>query len=180
MKIIDGPMAPAMKSNNGNQPNSNQPAERVLLSWDGFTFERGEIGIKWYAVASIITIALVGFFIWKQDWFSVVITLIVSAVLFWYVRYSKPEKVSYKVTALGLYINDRLYPFSEIHSFWLVYNQAVKKLNVVFTRKYLPAVQLDVNNIDPVILKTVLLRRIPEQEKRTESLVDMLVRKLGL
>ena len=180
MKAIDGPMAPQENMAGSSQAQPVQPGERALLSWEGQSFDRGEIGLNWYLFASLIIIGLIGFFIWRQDWFSVGITIIVSAVLFWYVHSSNPEQVSYKVTALGIYLNERFYPYSEIHSFWFVYNQSVKKLNVVFVKKYLPALQLDVTNVDPVILKTILLRRIPEQEKRDESMTDKLVRMLRL
>lgn len=179
MKAIDGPMAPKMSEADNKNLNA-QAGERVILSWDGQNFDRDPKGLWWYLAASGFILLLTGFFIWRQDWFPIIVVVVVSAVLFWYLRVSVPEKIQYRITAIGIYLNDRLYPFSEIHSFWIVYNQSVKVLYIAFVRKYLPALLVDVRSVDPVILRSVLSRRIPEQEKRGESLTDRLVRILKL
>lgn len=154
--------------------------DTVLLSWDALSFEKKAKDYRWYLVAGILILLAIGFLIWQKDWFTIVILLIVSAILFWYVRTTKPQKITYKVTPLGIYAGDRLYPFAEIHSFWMVYNEKVKTLYLAFTRKYLPTLVINVGEVDPVSLKNVLLRRIPEQEKRGENMVDKIVRIVGI
>lgn len=154
--------------------------DTVILTWEAQSFEKKAKGYRWYLVTSGLILIAIGFLVWQKDWFTIVILLIVSAILFWYVQTTKPQTVNYKITPLGIYANDRLYPFSEIHSFWLVYNEKVKNLYLAFTRKYLPTLVINVGEVDPISLKNVLLRRIPEQEKRGENLVDKIVRIVGI
>jgi hypothetical protein len=154
--------------------------DTVLLTWDALSFEKKAKDYRWYLIAGVLILAAIGFLVWQKDWFTIVILLIVSAILFWYVRTTKPQKITYKITPLGIFADARLYPFAEIHSFWLVYNEKVKTLYLAFTRKYLPTLVINVGEVDPVTLKNVLLRRIPEQEKRGENLIDKIVRMIGI
>jgi hypothetical protein len=151
-------------------------SEREIFSWEAKDFERASIDTKWYVVASVLIVALIGYSVWQRDWFVIGIIVVVSAVMFWYIFSVKPKNVSYKITPVGIHVDGRLYPFSEIHSFWMVYNDRVKSLYIAFTKKYLPTLVVGLENIDPVILKGFLLKKIPEQEKRGESLVDKFTR----
>lgn len=128
----------------------------------------------------VIVLIAAGLLVWIRDWFTIIILLIVTGVLFWYTKSTHPKKVTYKITPLGIYADTHFYPFSEIHSFWVIYNEKVKTLYVAFLKKYLPPLIIGLENTDPVALKAVLLRRIPEQEKRTENILDKIVRVIGL
>lgn len=159
---------------------SFQTKDDVLLEWDGMSFDQKDKSWRWYLLAAIFILILVGVFVWQQDWFALGITIVVSAVFFWYLKSSKPEKRHFTITPLGLNVNERLYPFSEIHSYWLVYNEKVKTLYIAFTRKYIPPLVISVENIDPIILKMVLGRKVPEQTKRGENLIDKIIRIIGI
>jgi len=152
----------------------------IMFSWESLNFERRERDLKWYLLVGFSLLVFIGYSVWSSDWFVIGIILIVTAIAFWYFRSVKPEKISYQITPLGITAGDRTYPFSEIHSFWIIYKQNAKHLNIVFIKKYLPALTINLGDADPVSIRTVLLSKIPEQEKRDESLADKLVRMLGL
>lgn len=177
-KNLDG-MAPA-KGKNEAAPGKPALKDTVMYSWESLSFEKKAKDYRWYLVAILFIIASIGYLVWQRDWFTIVIVIIVSTVLFWYVRTTKPKAVKYKVTPMGIYADDHLYPFSEIHSFWVVYNEKVKTLYLAFTKKYLPSLVIHLGKADPVTLKNILLRRIPEQEKRTENTIDKIVRIIGI
>lgn len=163
-------------------PKTDKPAlsDTVMYTWESLSFEKRAKDYRWYLIAGIIILLALGYLVWQRDWFTIIILIIVSGVLFWYVRTTKPKKVIYKLTPLGLYADERLYPYSEIHSFWMVYNEKVKTLYIAFTKKYLPSLVISLGQADPITLKNILLRRIPEQEKRTENTIDKIVRLIGI
>lgn len=155
-------------------------AKKTVLSWKAPSFKKSERTTKWYLIAGLIVACLIAYSAWQGDWFIIVITIIVSAVMFWYVHTVNPTEVSYRITPVGLYVDDKFHPFAEMHSFWMVYNDTVKNVYIAFRKKYLPSLVVNTENIDPVLLKGYLLKKIPEQEGRDESLVDKLIRAIGL
>ncbi len=155
-------------------------SEKILFSWEAPSFKSSDKTLKWYFIASFIILAIIVYSAWQKDWFIIGIVVIVSAVMFWYIHSVTPNNVNYKLTPMGVYVDDRFYPFSEMHSFWMVYNQNVKNLYIAFIKKYLPTLTINLENIDPVIFRGYLLKKIPEQEKRGESLIDKLTRVIGI
>lgn len=153
--------------------------EPTLLTWSGNNFER-DINSQRVIIFAIALIAFVGYSVWQRDWFILVILVLVGAVAGWYLNTSKPTKTTYSVTSMGIYVGDKFYSFTEIHSFWLVYNETIQELFIAFDRKYLPALSIGIKEVDPVLLRGILLKKIPEQSRRRESLADKAVRYLGL
>ena len=155
-------------------------SDKEIFSWQAPSFSRKNKDPKWYVISIIFILIAIGYSVWQKDWYVIGIIVIVSAIMFWYVFSVHPKDVSYKITPMGIYIDDKLYPFSEIHSFWMVYNGNVKSLYLALVKKYLPTVVIGMENVDPLLIKGFLLKKIPEQEKRGESLVDKFTRIAGL
>lgn len=161
-------------------PEVSRISDKVLFDWTAPSFQKGERSIRWYLAIGFIVVAVIGYSAWQKDWFVIGITIIVAAILMWYLRAATPHDTRYKLTPMGIYIDDRFSPFSEMHSFWMVYNDKVKNLYMVYRRKYLPALIINIDKVDPLILKGYLLKKLPEQEDRGENLLDRLVRLLGI
>jgi len=155
-------------------------SKKTILKWEAPSFQKGEQSTKWYLVAGAVILALILYSVWQEDWFAIVIIVVISAVLFWHLRANHPTNINYQVTPMGILADEKLYPFNEIHSFWIVYNDKVKTLQIVFKKKYLPTLVIGIDSVEPLLLKSYLLRKIPEQEDRGEALVDKLIRVLRL
>jgi hypothetical protein len=176
-------MSGGIDNSNINLASQNAAANisnKVVLNWEAPSFQKNERTMKWYLGAGLLIAALIGYSAWQRDWFIIIITIIVSAVSFWYLHTIHPTNIKYRITPIGIYLDERFYPFSEMHSFWMVYNESVKNIYIAFRKKYLPTLTINVENVDPIILKGYLLKKLPEQEGRSESLVDKLTRLLGL
>jgi hypothetical protein len=154
--------------------------DTVIYSWNSLNFERKAKDYRWYLVVVFIIIVSIGLLVWQKDYFTIGILVVVSAVLFWYIRSQEPKTVTYIITPLGITAGTQLYPFSDIHSFWIVYNKNVNSLYLAFTKKYLPSLVINLGTADPVTIKNILIKRIPEQAKRTENIVDKIVRIVGV
>jgi hypothetical protein len=136
-------------------------AERVIFSWAAPSFKKSERTIRWYGVAAALILALIAYSAWQKDWFVIGIIVVASAIMFWYLHAVNPTDVNYKITPIGLYLDEKLYPFSEIHSFWMVYNASVKNVYIAYRKKYLTSLIINIENVDPVLLKGYLLKKIP-------------------
>lgn len=171
---IDGINGPTVPQNPASSVRG-LTKDTVLLSWQS-TKEVQKKDLKWYSLVGFVILFPVIYSIWVQDWFVLIIITIILPVIFFHQKNRGIINASYKITPLGIYENEKFYPFSEVHSFWIVFNQRVKTLNVVFMKKYLPQLSIDISNIDPLKIRAALSKKIPEQEKRGEGLIDYLIR----
>lgn len=153
--------------------------ESTLLEWKSPEFIVYSRGKRWYILAAIILFAVFAYSTFVRDWFIAFMTVFLGVALILNTR-RKAKEVSYRITQLGIYVNDNLHPFSEIHSFWLTLTADQRIVNIVFRKKYLPALPILFFGIDPVTLKNTLLRYIPELEDRTETIAEKLTRILKI
>lgn len=171
------------ESQNINLAESSAPApiaERILFEWMAPSFAKSERTYKWYLAVGVIVLGIIGYSAWQKDWFVIGVAIVVTGILFWYLHAVMPHDVRYRLTPIGLYVDERFTPFADMHSFWIVYNEKVKNLYIVFRKKYLPALTINIEKIDPVILKGYLLKKMPEQEGRDENVIDRFIRMAGL
>jgi hypothetical protein len=153
--------------------------ESTLLSWEANEYHPYEHGWKWYLALVVASLAVIGFSIYTKDWFVIAIALILDIFIILYTR-KKPENMEYRITQLGIYAGEHFYPYGGIHSFWLSLHDRERKLNIIFMKKYLPQLTILIDNADPLQVKTIMGKYIPEQENRTDSLIDILSRLLKL
>lgn len=179
-KITTGGVIDINNINLAEEKKTDRISDKEIFSWNAPSFAREHKGPKWFVLAALIIVFVIGYSAWQQDWFVIGITVIVSAVMFWYVFSVHPKDVSYKITPMGIYVDEKFYPFAEIHSFWMVYNNNVKTIYFALIKKYLPTIAVSLENIDPLLVKGYFLKHVPEQERRGESLVDKLIRIIGL
>lgn len=149
--------------------------EEALLSWDAPEFIDHDRDVKWYLSAVVLGIGLLAYSLFTRDWYFIVILVIVVPVAFKYLHI-KPELKRYGISRVGITVDERLYSFDEIHSFWIVYQPPVKTLDILSTRKYFPNLTIQLGDQDPVIVKNILKKYIPEQEKRGEAFMDKVTR----
>lgn len=153
--------------------------ETTLVEWRAEEFNNYSHNWIWYLLVIFITLIVIAYSVYSRDWFIIGVAVILNIFIFWYIR-KKPDEINYRITQLGIYNGERFYPYSEIHSYWISYNKEGSKLNIVFTKKYLPLFSFHLKDVDPLIIKSVLSKHIPEQENRNESLMEWLSRILKI
>lgn len=164
-----------------NQKTSQETlSDKVIFEWKSSPSEKKSVG--WYVGVIIVAILISGFSVWQKDWFPIIIAVIVTAIVLWY-GYSSSvleKEEHYALTPLGIKIDDRFIPYSDMHSFWASLNQNEGRLFIILNKKYLPAVDIDVSNADPVLIKNFLAKKIPEDTERSENVFMKIQRRLKL
>lgn len=149
--------------------------ETTLLAWEAPEFLAYIRGWKYYALLSVVFLAVIGYAIYTRDWFVIVIFIIVAGFILWY-QQKEPITRKYRITQLGVYEDNKFYQFNEIFSYWFLLDNEYKVLNIIFAKKYLPQLTILLNGTDPIAVRNVLSKHIPEEGNRTETLLDRLVR----
>lgn len=149
--------------------------ESVLVGWKAPEYEIYNYTKVYYAVVGLILLGIIGYAIYTSDWFVLAIFTILAGFFIWYQQKSPQEK-TYRITQLGLYEDNKFYQYNEIFSYWFLIDGDYRALNIIFAKKYLPQLTILLHDIDPVKIREVLSKHIPEENTRTESMLDRLVR----
>jgi hypothetical protein len=149
--------------------------ETTLLGWEAPEFLTYIRGWKYYSLLSLLFLAVIAYGIYSRDWFVVGIFIIVAGFILWY-QQKEPLTKKYRITQLGVYEDNKFYQYNEIYSYWFLIDKDYKTLNIIFAKKYLPQLTILLNGTDPIAVRNVLSKHIPEENNRTETLLDRLVR----
>jgi len=149
--------------------------ESVLVGWKAPEYEAYERSTIYYAALALGFVGFMGYAIYARDWFVVVIFVLLAIFLLWYQK-KTPQLKTYRITQLGLYEDNKFYQYNEIFSYWLLIDGNYKTLNIIFAKKYLPQLTIMLADMDPVKVRATLSKYIPEENTRTESMLDRLVR----
>lgn len=91
----------------------------------------------------------------------------------------KPQVVEFQLTAQGIKIANRLYPYRNIKSFWLHYNPPFKKeVSFLFNKTINPRLVIPLNDIDPNNVRDILVQFVKEAPQ-DDSFSDIISRALG-
>lgn len=151
----------------------------TLLSWQ--THERhNETPTQNIKIAlGTVTAALLGYSLYTQNFlFSIVIVL---ASFVWYAyAHRPPHQIDFAITTRGIQIQNRLYEFGDLKSFWIFFDPPhVKELSIESKKTFMPFLKIPLGDMKPTIVREQLIKFIPEQ-KQEETLTDIVSRRFGL
>ena len=114
-----------------------------------------------------------------QDMFLAILLMLSSFILILYAN-KKPGTLQIGVDQIGVLIDDRMYYYKELKSFWIDYNPHGSKELSLETRKwYLPYIKISIEKEDPVEIRSLMINFVPERIHEP-SLIDFVSRKIGL
>ncbi|NTU69653.1 hypothetical protein HGB13_02385 [bacterium] len=159
------------------EQNEMDPAleDNAIYSWDAPEFLYHEKSALWHVFVYTSIAALTLLMVFLKQWFSIPVFLLIGVLVFQYAEV-KPKHISVTITNLGIVVGDKFFPFSEIKSFWVLYNPPLKQLNFELTKRFSPVISVLIEGTDPVIIKDLLAPHIIEDDTRTEDLVDRVIR----
>jgi len=108
--------------------------------------------------------------------FSLIIILF--AIILFLQAHQDPKQISFKITELGVVVGNRFYSFSELDSFFIIYNPPDVKTLFLETKEVLkPMIRVPLLDMNPVDVKNVLRAYLPENfERENEPLSDRAAR----
>jgi hypothetical protein len=153
------------------RPEVNEP----LLRWQAPEFLFFEKDRKWFLLAALAGVGVLGVALFFRQWIAALLVLATGAVVYQHAGRA-PREMEYVITKLGVQVGEKLYPYNQLKSFWLIYEPPVRTLNLQMTRRLAPQVVIQLGDTDPVSVKSVLSKHIPEEPRRGEDWIDRLAR----
>jgi hypothetical protein len=149
-----------------------------FLEWQVKEFIYRPKTIKWFVLLTLAIVMIELYFLWTKSFFAFATFLLIFFVILLY-SVKKPDNLSVRLDYKGVRINNKLYKFDDLQSFWIFYNPpGIKK--IFFKRKGIisQSINISIGEQDPAALRSFLLDYLSEVEEE-EPLIDILVRKIG-
>jgi len=94
-------------------------ANGKVIKWRSPAFIHHEKDFKWFLTMGIGALVIIGIALWLKYWLMAIAMVLATVAFFQYSRL-KPEEKDYQISEEGIRISERLWPFSELRSFWVV------------------------------------------------------------
>jgi hypothetical protein len=108
------------------------------------------------------------------------ITFILIGIVGYIYSQKQPRLVTFAITSKGVFADKELYTYDNIFSFWIFYEPTHTRVVSLHTKaSMLPYVHIPFDDENPVELREMLLKNIPEI-KQDPSLIDTLERVLRI
>ncbi|MDD5693223.1 MAG: hypothetical protein WC437_00020 [Patescibacteria group bacterium] len=154
------------------------PKESTLLEWESLEYIKSETTKYWMIGVIVVFTAIVGFFVYKKDYFGAGFAAVIAVCLYFYKRQS-PTMKRYRITQLGVYVDDKIYPYNIIHSFSLNTVSAPQKLKIRLNKRFSPHLNVLLEGVDALTIKTLLEKNVPETPN-DDSIVDSIIKFLKI
>ena len=152
--------------------------EKTEVSWSAPEYEHIPKSNEWYWILGILTVALaIAALLLKNILFASFIVLAgFTAALY---GTKKPKVVKFVVGARGAQIDDKIYPYENLKSFWIKYDPPQKKeLEIISKKLFMPRLILPLEDADPNEVRAILIRALKEEETK-DSLSEIIAERLG-
>ncbi len=158
-------------------PHANIPqsAETPLIGWETPEFIQYKKNRLWFIIAIAIFIILVIFAAVTRQWLMAAVIVLVGVVIYIFTQ-QKPKTVSFSISHAGISFGERFYPYSEIKSFWVVYEPTIRTLNFELTRRFSTIITIQLLEQDPLPIRKFLKKYLPEEKSRGEDINDRISR----
>jgi hypothetical protein len=154
--------------------------DKIILSWIAPEYIQHQKSARWYVIAAVALLAFVAWAVLTNNWTMAAAFIVFAAVYQYLSAYHPPRDIKITVTEMGIGLGKRLFPYSHIQAFWIIYKHDYKTLNLRLSKHFFSDITIHLNSQDPVELRHFLVGQVPEWEGQDERVGDMLLRLLKL
>lgn len=167
----------------GAKPIYNEPGKfietsrKALLSWQAPEFEKYEKGRDWFLFFGIVIVVLVVVSLIAKAILPAITFILLGALTFIFSK-KNPRQINFSIRKDGLLINNKLYEWSSLTSFWIFYKpEEIKILSLRSKKPLMPYIHLSLGGENPAQIRRVMIRYLPEEEQE-EPVIDEIARRL--
>lgn len=147
------------------------------IAWDAFEHIHIERNNDWYWSVGIITITAAALaFIFNNFFFGIMILVGSFALVVHSAK--KPRIIHCEVNDRGIIIENTLYHFLDLESFWIDAHKRPSKIIIKSHKLFMPYIIVYIDEVDPEDVRDVLLNYIAETEHH-EPISQILLEMIG-
>lgn len=179
----DKPASPTASA----QPAVEQPAQRATpptaesdeISWEASEVIEHAKGPLWYAVFSIVVVAVLAVtLLWLREWIISALVIVVAVAVVIMAR-RPPHVVHYTLNHQGLVIDQQMNYFSDFRTFGVVRDEALFAIKLIPVKRFSPEVMVYFSERDGEKIVDILGAHLPMEDMKLD-LADRIIRKIRL
>ncbi len=145
----------------------------IVMGWRVPEYEKHPRSRQWYISASIIGILLLIFAIFTFNYLFAFIIIITALIIILHDS-RDPEMVNFAITTEGIVVGKKFYDYDEIKDFSIVYKPRLEIKNIYFEFKgiFRHRLTIPLEKEDPLEVRKILLKYLPEDTERTDPPVS--------
>ncbi|MFH1392400.1 MAG: hypothetical protein ABIG90_01820 [bacterium] len=142
-----------------------------MITWQAKEFKKNKTSRLWYIVWALLSLAIIVFAVIEQSPLMALVFVLISIIAYLF-NQQEPKKNKFVLSKKGVQVQDKLYSYDELESFWIFYDPPRKKILSVKSEKILmPYFNIPLAKQNPIKIRKYLLKFLPEKEHQ-ESLVE--------
>ncbi|MBU1152181.1 hypothetical protein KJ632_05150 [Patescibacteria group bacterium] len=163
------------------QKNPNVTAfDKAQIYWTSYEHIPHQRGVIWKICAALVVLGGISLSLYYGVWTLAMLIGVASVVYFLY-QLEEPRQIDVKISDIGIKVGNRKYSFARIKAFWLHYEPPyTSTLNIRVQGDFLRDISIFMPIDDPALIRSFLIKKVPELEGQKESLTDILLRLLKI
>ncbi|MDP3964019.1 MAG: hypothetical protein Q8Q39_06020 [bacterium] len=155
-----------------------QASSPEALRWEAPEYITSPKSHIWYggviSVAALVVLAMALLENYTAAVFFVIATFIVTLY-----AAKEPRVLEFEIDGRGIRIDERLYAYEELRSFWIFYEPGVRtELSLRSKKTVMPYVHAQLGKVNPAKVHALLSRYLPER-RHADSFVDNVSHRIG-
>jgi hypothetical protein len=151
----------------------------VRLIWQAPEFIYYPKSASWYIGIIFVAAVLIAIFVWKQQYFSAGLVLLIVLVMFVLGR-NKPKTIQYILTSSGIMFREKNYPLTDFKSFWIAEGDIISTLYLEKAGKFTSPMTIYIAQIEPRVIRDFLKLYLVEKPTDKDSINEGFSRFLRL
>ena len=150
---------------------------QIVYQWKVKEYQRYDRDRRWYIFMGTIGVLLIIFALVTANYLFALLIVLFGVILF-LSDMREPLEVPFAITNTGIIIGDKYYRYSELDSFWMIYNPPdVKNLYFSFSSAMKHRMQIPLLDYDPRPVRDYLNQFLTEDlDQEEEPLSDRIAR----
>jgi len=166
-----------MPDTNKQEEKTSEQSELIDIQWQAPEFKKYEKGPGWFIILGISALLIFTIVLLMKNFIFAILIILAVFVIFIYAL-KEPRLVNFKISGKGITIDDKVYSYEELKSFWIFYElPQIKELSIRSKKWLMPLIKIPIEEQDPTLIRSALIKFIPEQ-KQEESVIDVVARNL--
>ncbi len=153
----------------------------ILHEWSVPEYEQHVRNTAWFVIMGVLGAIFIIYAVLTGN-FLFALILVLFAIIIFLQSHQKPIIIPFKITELGVVVNNRFYNYAELDEFYMIYNPPeVQMLFIETVGHTRPRLRIPLMDRDPNMVRATLREFLNENlKKEEEPMSDMIGRKWQL
>jgi hypothetical protein len=155
--------------------------DRVLLGWRARSWKNHDKDRKWYIAAGVPVALLIVLMFINENWLGGVLFGLIGGAYYIF-AHAEPDILDVSISELGVYYGQQFWQYQEIRQFWMIISDQVRTLHLetIGDRGHTDEVMIQLEDVNPLDVREMLAKNVPEAEGRKEDFFHRLGRWLRI